>query len=40
MDSAVRPDIALRIAKLDKISPAVVEKISAVIGQKLKSVGN
>lgn len=39
MDAATRPDIAFRIAKLDKISPAVVSKISAVIGQKLKSLG-
>jgi flagellar motor switch protein FliG len=39
MDSATRPDIAVRIAKLDRISPAVVGKISAVIGQKLKSLG-
>ena len=39
MESAVRADIALRIAKLEKISPAVISKISTVIGQKLKSVG-
>jgi flagellar motor switch protein FliG len=39
MEPAARPDIALRIAKLDRISPAVVGKISAVIGQKLKSLG-
>jgi len=39
MDPAARPDIALRIARLDKISPTVVEKISAVIGHKLKSLG-
>ena len=39
MESSARPDIAFRIAKLDKISPAVVGKISAVIGQKLKSLG-
>jgi flagellar motor switch protein FliG len=39
MEPAARPDIAFRIAKLDKISPAVVGKISAVIGQKLKSLG-
>jgi flagellar motor switch protein FliG len=39
MEPAARPDIAFRIAKLDKISPAVVSKISAVIGQKLKSLG-
>ena len=39
MEPAARPDIALRIAKLDKISPVVVGKISAIIGQKLKSLG-
>jgi flagellar motor switch protein FliG len=39
MEPAARADIAFRIAKLDKISPAVVSKISAVIGQKLKSLG-
>src|SRR5258707_1799147 len=39
MEPAARWDIAFRIAKLDKISPAVVGKISAVIGQKLKSLG-
>jgi flagellar motor switch protein FliG len=39
MEPEARSDIAFRIAKLDKISPAVVGKISAVIGQKLKSLG-
>src|ERR1700733_15328758 len=39
MDSPVRADIALRIATLEKISPGIVGKISTVIGQKLKSVG-
>jgi flagellar motor switch protein FliG len=39
MNPQVQPDIAVRIAKLDKISPVVVEKISAIIGQKLKSLG-
>jgi flagellar motor switch protein FliG len=39
MEPDARWDIAFRIAKLDKISPAVVGKISAVIGQKLKSLG-
>jgi flagellar motor switch protein FliG len=39
MDSPVRADVALRIATLEKISPAVIGKISTVIGQKLKSVG-
>jgi flagellar motor switch protein FliG len=40
LDSPVQADIALRIAKLEKISPAVISKISTVIGQKLKSVGD
>ncbi len=39
MDTEVRADVALRIARLDQISPAVISKISAVIGQKLKSLG-
>jgi flagellar motor switch protein FliG len=39
MEPPVRADIALRIAKLEKISPAIISKISTVIGQKLKSVG-
>jgi flagellar motor switch protein FliG len=39
MDSPVQADVALRIAKLEKVSPAVVSKISTVIGQKLKSAG-
>jgi flagellar motor switch protein FliG len=37
MDAEVRADLALRIARLDQISPAVIGKISTVIGQKLKS---
>ena len=39
MEPETRWDIAFRIAKLDRISPAVVGKISTVIGQKLKSLG-
>src|SRR5579863_8405546 len=39
MDPPMQADIALRIAKLEKISPVVVSKISTVIGQKLKSAG-
>ena len=35
----LRADLALRIASLDQISPAVISKISTVIGQKLKSLG-
>jgi flagellar motor switch protein FliG len=39
MDSKARANLAVRIAKLDQISPAVVEKISTVIGKKLSSIG-
>jgi len=39
IDPSAQPDIALRIAKLDKISPAVVAKIATIIGQKLKMLG-
>jgi flagellar motor switch protein FliG len=39
MNPEAQPDIAVRIAKLDKISPAGVAKISAIIGQKLKLLG-
>jgi flagellar motor switch protein FliG len=39
LDSPVQADIAVRIASLEKISPAVIGKISTVIGQKLKSSG-
>ena len=39
MDPELRADLAVRIAKLDQISPAVIAKISAVIGQKLKTLG-
>ena len=40
LESAARADIAVRIAKLNKISPAVVTKISTVIGARLKSLGD
>src|SRR5271170_3224071 len=36
---AVRTDVALRIAQLDKVSPDVVARVSMVISEKLKSVG-
>jgi flagellar motor switch protein FliG len=39
LDSPAQADIALRIARMEKVSPAVIGKISAVIGQKLKSTG-
>jgi flagellar motor switch protein FliG len=40
MEPAVRADVAMRIGCLDQISPAVISKISAVIGKKLKSLGS
>ena len=39
MDAKVRADLAVRIARLDQISPAVIAKISAVLGKKLSSIG-
>ena len=36
----MRSDVALRMASLDQISPEVILKISSVIGQKLKSLGD
>jgi flagellar motor switch protein FliG len=35
----LRSDVALRMASLDQISPEIVSKIAAVIGTKLKSLG-
>src|SRR5579884_2137879 len=35
----MRGDIALRMANLDQISPEIISKIAAVIGTKLKSLG-
>jgi len=39
MDLPLRADVAVRIASLNKISPAVFAKISTVIGTRLKSIG-
>lgn len=36
---ALRADVALRIAQLDKVSPDVVARVSVVISEKLRSVG-
>jgi flagellar motor switch protein FliG len=36
---ALRADVALRIAQLDKVSPDVVARVSVVITEKLRSVG-
>ncbi len=39
MEPELRSDVTVRIARLDQISPAVIKKISAVIGKKLQSAG-
>jgi|SRR5579871_4259297 len=39
LDPTLRPGIAVRIARLEKISPSVVAKISAVVSGKLKAMG-
>lgn len=35
----LRPDVALRMANLDQISPDIISKIAGIIGQKLKALG-
>jgi len=35
----IRPDVALRMANLDRISPDIISKIAGIIGQKLKALG-
>jgi flagellar motor switch protein FliG len=35
----LRADVALRMAHLDQISPLIVSKIAAIIGQRMKSLG-
>jgi flagellar motor switch protein FliG len=39
MSAEERADLSVRIAKLDQISPALIGKISGVLSQKLKSLG-
>ena len=39
LPSQMRADVALRMASLDQISPEVIVKIAAVLGQKLKTLG-
>src|SRR3954471_14456964 len=39
LPAAMRPDISQRMASLDQISPDIILKIAAVIGQKLKALG-
>jgi flagellar motor switch protein FliG len=35
----IRADVALRMANLDQISPDIISRIAAIIGQKLKNLG-
>src|SRR5579862_2370445 len=39
LPSGLRADVALRMAGLDQISPEIISKIAAIIGEKLKSLG-
>jgi len=39
LPAEIRSDVALRMGVLDQISPEIVNKIAAVIGRKLKSIG-
>jgi flagellar motor switch protein FliG len=39
LPASIRSDVALRMASLDQISPEIISKIAAVIGTKLKSLG-
>jgi flagellar motor switch protein FliG len=39
LPTEMRPDIAVRMANLDQISPDIIQKIASVIGLKLKALG-
>lgn len=39
LPAEMRPDVALRMANLDQISPDIISKIATVIGSKLKALG-
>jgi flagellar motor switch protein FliG len=39
LPSELRADVALRMANLDQISPDIISRIAAIIGQKLKNLG-
>ncbi|HWR51711.1 MAG TPA: flagellar motor switch protein FliG [Bryobacteraceae bacterium] len=39
LPGGMRADVALRMASLDQISPEIISKVAAVIGQKLKVLG-
>ena len=40
LPAQIRADVALRMAHLDQISPEIIHKIAAVIGQKLQALGD
>ena len=39
LPAELRPDVALRMASLEQISPEIISKIAGVIGSKLKALG-
>ncbi|MBM3813881.1 MAG: flagellar motor switch protein FliG [Acidimicrobiia bacterium] len=39
LPAEIRPDVALRMAHLERISPEVVSRIAGIIGQKIKALG-
>lgn len=39
LPAEMRPDVALRMANLDQISPDIISRIATIIGQKLKALG-
>jgi flagellar motor switch protein FliG len=39
LPAEMRPDVALRMAHLDQISPDIISRIATIIGQKLKALG-
>ena len=39
LPAELRPDVALRMASLDQISPEIISKIASIIGQKLRALG-
>ncbi|MFN0101618.1 MAG: flagellar motor switch protein FliG [Bryobacteraceae bacterium] len=39
LPAEMRPDVALRMANLDQISPDIIARIATIIGQKLKALG-
>ncbi len=39
LPAELRPDVALRMANLDQISPEIISKIASIIGHKLKALG-